>query len=525
MCIALSSGIAELRPSRPSPRAGSATLAPAVAAWLAAVPAALLTLAAIVLLGPPLGALLFPHPTAQFWPSIHYSVRPEPTEQARYLIALTAPLTLAGLTLLLVRRTPRPLAEHGRALVAGVEATALLFVVACFVAQRLQAPQTYEGVRRPVVYFTVPSILFACALAAAVALAARSPAVRARAAGWLRESPARAVGATLVALLALAIALLPALHTDGSIATTYQQVVYHLYFTYDETLAVVDGRSPLGNFAAQYSSLWPYALAAAMTVTGTSLAAFTGLLAALTSAMLLAIYDVLRRLTRSSVAALLLFLPLLATFGLRLHGPKVDRFSLINYFGVVPLRTAGPFLLAWLLARHLDGTRPRRLWPLFLAGGLVAINNTDFGLAAAAATIVALALARPRPGRAALRRDALEALAGAAAALALVTGLVLARAGTLPQPSLLFHYAHVFAVEGFSMIRIRPLFGVDLVIYLTYVAAIGVATVRALQRRPGRLLTGMLAWSGVFGLGRARTTSATRSPSCSCTCCRRGDSL
>src|SRR5690242_15076742 len=103
MCIALSSGIAELRPSRPSPRAGSAALSPAVAAWLAAVPAALLTLAAIVLLGPPLGALLFPHPTAQFWPSIHYSVRPEPTEQARYLIALTAPLTLAGLTLLLVR--------------------------------------------------------------------------------------------------------------------------------------------------------------------------------------------------------------------------------------------------------------------------------------------------------------------------------------------------------------------------------------------------------------------------------------
>jgi hypothetical protein len=45
--------------------------------------------------------------------------------------------------------------------------------------------------------------------------------------------------------------------------------------------------------------------------------------------------------------------------------------------------------------------------------------------------------------------------------------------------------------------------GLQLVVYLTYVAAIGTATVRAIDRAPNRVLTGMLAWSGIFGLGAA----------------------
>jgi hypothetical protein len=499
MCIAFSAETAELPKARVRPRDESAAVAPSIAAWLAVVPTAALVVAAIALLGRPLGSLLFPAPDAVFWPSIRYAVRPEPTEQAGYLIALTAPLVLAGLTLLLVHRAPGRIAVRAPALAACAELAVLLFVVACFVAQRLQAPQNYEGRRRPVVYFTLPALLFAAALAAALVLAARSPAVRGRVARLARESRARRVAVAFIALLALAVTLLPAIHTDRSIAATNQAVAYHLYFTYDETIAVVDGRSPLGDFAAQYSSLWPYAFAAAMTVVGSSLTAFTGLLAALTSAMLLGLYDVLRRLTRSALIALLLFLPLLATFGLRLHGPHVDRFSLMNYFGVVPLRYAGPLLLAWLLARHLDGARPRRLWPLFLAGGLVAINNLDFGLAAVAATVAALVWTRPR--RAASRRAAVEAAAGAAGAVALVTALVLVRTGAAPHPELLVHYAHVFAVDGFSMIPIRPLVGVDLVVFLTYVAAVGVATARALRRDADRLLTGLLVWSGIFGLG------------------------
>jgi hypothetical protein len=459
-----------------------------------------------VLLGAPLGELLFPEPTARFWPSLYgrFLVQPEPTEQARYLIALTAPLLLAGLTLLLVRGTPHAIALRSRALAGGVEIVAVALLAACFVAQRLQAPQTYDAQTRPVVYFTLPSIVVAIAIGLALARVAASADVRGRIGRWTTETRARRVGVLLVVLAAIGIALLPAINTDGSIARAHHSVVYHLEFTYDETVAVLNGRSPLGNFTAQYASLWPYAAAAGMSLLGDSLLVFTGLLAALTGVTLLALFDVLRRVTRSSLFAIALFLPLLATFGYSLRAPVVDRFSLINYFGIQPLRTAGPFLLAWLVARHLDGSRggrDRRLWPLFLTGGLVVLNNTDFGLAALGATIAALLWANPRIERAQVRRVLVEGLGGLLAAYALVAALLLARTGSPPDLARMFRYAHFFAVEGFAMLPIKPLFGVALALFLTHVAAIGVATVRALRADADRLLTGLLAWSGVFGLG------------------------
>ena len=46
-----------------------------------------------------------------------------------------------------------------------------------------------------------------------------------------------------------------------------------------------------------------------------------------------------------------------------------------------------------------------------------------------------------------------------------------------------------------------PVIGISTVIYLTYVAAIRVATVRAVNGEPDRLMTGLLVWSGIFGLG------------------------
>jgi hypothetical protein len=476
----------------------------ATAAWLAAVPTAAIVVVAALVLGPPLGALLYPASASRLWPGMSPTLlQPEPTEQARFLIALGAPLLLSGLTVVLVRGASARIAP-AQAFVAARAAELLVVAIlaACFVAQRLQAPQNYSGETTPVVYFTLPSLVVAAALALALAFAVRSRALRERAARAFAESRGRRVVCALVALGAIAVALLPAINTDNSIAQVYEPVSFHLDFTYDETMAVLDGRSPLGDFAAQYASLWPYALAAVMSVLGTGLAVFTGTLATLTGLTLLALYDILRRLTRSSIAALLLFLPLLATNGFRLHGPAVNRFSLINYSGVMPLRYAGPFLLAWLLARHLDGARPRRAWPLFLAGGLVLLNNVDFGLAALGATVAALVWTRAwGDGDAtALRRVLVEAAAGLAGAFALVSALLLVRTGAPPDLSLLFRYARLFALEGFAMLPIKPLFGVDIAIFTTHVAAIGVATVRAL-RGERDALTGMLAWSGVFGLG------------------------
>ncbi len=472
------------------------------AAWLAVIPTTAIAIAAIVLLGPPLGDALLPHAGGRFWSSLAPALRPEPTEQARYLIALTAPLLLAGLTVLLVRRgVSQRVASRSAHLARWAELIGIAGLAACFVAARALLPPA--GTPGRTVYFTTSSLLVAACLTAGIAAGVRSGAIRRRWTHWTTETRARRGGATLVALLAIAVALLPAINTDATIANELEGVIYHLQFTYDETFAVLDGRSPLGDFAAQYASLWPYALAGAMSLLGSSLAVFTGLMATLAGGTLLALYDVLRRAARSSLAALALFLPLVATFGWWLAGSSANRFSIVTYFAMLPLRYAGPFLLAWLVARHLDGARPRRVWPLFLAGGLVALNNADFGIAALGATLAALLWTRPHPDAVPARRQALEALAGLALAAALVTALLLARTGSPPDLSLLLVYARLFGVDGFSMSPIEPVVGVQTAIFLTYVAAIAVATVRSLRGNPDRLLTGMLVWSGVFGLGAA----------------------
>lgn len=480
-----------------------ASLDAAKAAWLAAAPTALLVVLAMLLLGPTLGSLLPSSDGVRFWSDMAPQIlRPEPTEQARFLLLITAPLVLLALTILLVRRPPRVATSAGATLAAATELLAVAVLVGCFVSQRTYAFSVEYVARGPhVVYFTIPTLVAAAAIAALLVAGTRADSVRARFAAWTAESRGRRAGAVLIALAMIAITLLPAINTDSSISRVNADLAYHLQFTFDETAAVLDGRSPLGDFAAQYASLWPYLVAGAMSIFSTSLGAYTVSMAVITGIGLLALFDILRRVTRRSATALLLFLPLLATSAYRLHGSAVDRFSLANYFGTMPLRYAGPFLLAWLTARHLDSVRPRRAWPLFLLGGLVAINNVDFGIAAVGATLAALLWAGGKPTAAALRRLAAEAGIGLAAAVVLVTLLVLARTGDAPDFSLALRYARVFATGGFAMLPVRPVVGLSTVVLLTYVAAIAVASVRALREEQDRLLTGLLAWSGVFGLG------------------------
>src|SRR6476659_8790511 len=93
-------GVLEQRmrsPRRVAGRASDDSL-PAVAAWIAAVPTAVVVVLAILVLGPTLGRLVVDGSQPRIWPSLRWAVQPEPTEQARYLIALTAPLLLAGST-------------------------------------------------------------------------------------------------------------------------------------------------------------------------------------------------------------------------------------------------------------------------------------------------------------------------------------------------------------------------------------------------------------------------------------------
>ena len=82
-----------VRATTPAATSVRTACAPADLAWLLAAPCALVVLAAIVLLGPPLGDLLFPPTSIAFWPTAYVTlaIRPEPAEQARFLLALAGP--------------------------------------------------------------------------------------------------------------------------------------------------------------------------------------------------------------------------------------------------------------------------------------------------------------------------------------------------------------------------------------------------------------------------------------------------
>jgi hypothetical protein len=460
----------------------------------------------MLVLGPPLGRLLAPAGDARFWPEIAWMVRPEPTEHARYLIALTLPLLIAAATIAAGRWLPR-LPSRGRAIaVAAVQALFAALFVAAYVRQvhlRFGALYTQDQGVIQLRYFTTPTLVAAALLAGATLVVLYRARWRDAAERLMRDSSARRTAVVLLAFAATAVWMLHTVYTDGAIANAPEDVRFHVSFPLDETFAVLNGLTPLVDYSSQYGSLWPFVVALPMLAFGKTLLVFTLVMSLLTGLALLSIFGVLRRAAQSSVAALLLYLPFLATSLFMIGGTIDQRSTVGTFYGTFPLRYAVPYFLALLTARHIErrGRSAAALFPLFLVGGLGILNNADFGVAAVGATIAALIWAGPNRTDLPVRRIVAAAVGGLLVALALVSLLTLIRAGSLPQLGRLVEYARLFTLAGFAMMPVPGLLGLHLVIYLTYVAAIAVATVRALRHETNRVLTGMLAWAGIFGLG------------------------
>jgi hypothetical protein len=477
-------------------RAAKEQLAGGEIAWLAVIPCALATALLVVALGPPLGSLLFPPLHVHFMPGFE-AIRPKPAEQARYVLSLLAPLLVCVAVARAARRRDRPATGATRAVVLATQLLALGLLAAALVRQH--HPYFDRQIQHP--YFSWAAVAFAVAFALAIVAGVRSERVRARAAAWTRETVRRRRACLLAAALFAALWLLTAINTDGSIGNAHYAVSGLLTWTADDVYAVLDGRTPLVDFHSQYGSLFPYASALPLLAFGSSLLVLTTFMAAVSGLTLLAVYDVMRRVTRSSVAALALFLPVVAIGFYTLLEPESNRFAPSNDFSWFPIRIAGPYVLAWLVVRHLDGVRPRRLWPIFLAAGLATLNNAELGAAALAATVAALGWTRPPAGGRALRAQLAEVAAGLAAAYALVAALTLVRAGSLPHLGYLTEYTQLYTRGGLGLQPI-PGFGFHWVLYATYAAALVLATVRAVGGRRDPL-TAMLAWSGVYGFGSA----------------------
>jgi hypothetical protein len=489
-----------------APRVHASGVDLSAAAWLAVVPCALVLFVVALLLGPLLGRLLTPAAGGYtFLPDSVNSVHPEPTEHARYLLAAVAPLGLAGIVALAPRWLPRiPSAAVGP-LVVAVQFVVVAVVVASIVAQyRFVFGAIYTGGFSPafqIRFFSPPTLATATAIAVAIAAALRVAWVRERAAVLLQRQ--RSAPLFAVAAFATTIWMLHAVYTDAALTNAPEGLAYHLGFTIDETFAVLNGRTPLVDFTAQYAQLWPFVLSLPLLVFGKTVLTFTIALCTITALALVGVYDILRQASRSALAALLLYLPFLATSLFLIGGTPRYRSTPATYYASFPLRYALPLLLAWLTARHLarNGEGTRRTWPLFVVAGLAVVNNGDFGLAALAATVAALLCTATTRDRAAFVRLGMAVVGGVTLALALVALLTLVLAGAMPQPTRWSDYARLYAIGGFSMMPIPGLLGVHTLLYVTYAAAIVVATMRALRVAPNRVLTGMLMWSGVFGLG------------------------
>jgi hypothetical protein len=462
--------------------------------WIAAGACALVLAAAMILLGPPLGHTFLAPGSDVFFPE--YAVRPEPVEHARYLIALLGPFMVAAAVVVLARRQALRLDPSLiRALTGTAQVLTSVVLAACLAAENDVVVHTYlQGPNR---FFNLQTLLLALAAPVLLLLVLRSRRVAGRLAGWLHETPRRRVVALALAAALSALWLVTGVDSDRTIANSLDDD--WIRWPLNETFAVLNGRTPLVDVHALYGQLAGYAAALTMSLFGATLLVWTVTMATISWCALVAVYATFRRIVRSSLLALALFLPFTAVTFFIGAGTRAHRLSPAGIFSLWPIRYAGPYLVAWLVGRHLDALSPKRAWPLFLAAGLVAINNPEFGAGAVLGTLLALACQRPaHSSRGALRLLA-NAAAGIFGALALVSLLTLMRTGQLPDPGLALEYPRVLGKGGWHLTPMRPL-GFHLAAYVTFAAAIVVAAVRAASRSEDTLLTGMLAWSGGFGL-------------------------
>jgi hypothetical protein len=483
-------------PARIAARPRSAPLSAAQLAWVAAPACALATLVALRLLAPVLGRAFF-DPAPVLWPhgpAFYVVGESDPLKHGRYVVSLLGPLLLAAVVLAGSRRPPRlPLAVTS----ALVLASQLLLALGLALATRAEWHVVYRGVPAVWRIFTPRTIVVALALAALIVALPRVAAVS-RGLARLRSEGRAVVGACwAVAVLATVAWLLPGVTTDGSIANGPFPDLPP--WAMGDTYAVLDGRTPLVDFHPIYGHLWAYVAAPPMALLGATLTVFSLTMTCANALVLLAIYALLRRIAGRALLALALYLPFLATSLFVVATELPWRLSNAAVYSVFPMRYGGPLLLAWLTARHLDGAAPRRAWPLFAAAGLVVINNLELGLGALAGTFVALACAPARSSWRELGRLTADAAAGLLASALLFSLLTLIRAGELPRFGLLLEYPRLFGVLGLASLPL-PDVAFHLVIYATLGAALVLAAVRVARREPDVPLTGMLAWSGIFGL-------------------------
>jgi hypothetical protein len=465
-------------------------------AWIGAIFGAVALGLAFVLIAPQLEKL-YPAPAGDVFAVWRPLVLPEPLEQARAVLTLATPFAIGALVVAL--GTPQePRRSLNPVIVAAQAAAAVMLVVAVLEQPRASGFLTH--------YFK-PYLLSAPNLAAGVVIGVFLTAAVLRWSGRVPPSVAvcashfrnRGAPALAIAALVTAVFLLPAVVTDATVGRAGLLAAGHIPVQAEDYFSVVNGRTPLVDYIAQYTNLLPLLLEPLLKAFNSSITSLSIILCTLSAVALLAIFGVFREVTRRPWAALALYLPFLALSLFPWNDDGPYRNFDANYYGILPGRLLGPFLLAWLCALSLRRRVP--VWALFGFAGLVALNNIEFGAPALLGLIAAKAVSwdRAQALRERAGRLAVQGAAGLLGAIAIVCASILVRAGEFPDPTLLTYFNRLFLRDSFGLVPM-PTLGLHWALYATYTAAVVVAVVRYVRDEPNRTLTAMLAFSGVFGL-------------------------
>ena len=341
----------EVRTARdPAPRAVETRMRPSAedVAWIGLWPAALALLAAIAWLGPPLSDLL-PDPSTQFFVEAQPLIKPEPLEQARFLLAVVAPLGLAGIVIWLGSAAPaqRRLDLPAIALQLGLAA----LVVWAVLEQEHELPLLDPDYFSPLL-LSVPVLVAGVVIGAglfALALARRWP--FAAVAAPARISSGRRWAAFAIALALTALWLLPAVFTDANLSEGGAIPSGHVPVQAQDFYAVTNGLTPMVDYIAQYVQLLPLVFAPVLEPFDLSITASSVLMVVLSVLALLAIYGVFLRVTGRPLAALSLYVPFLALALFPWSDEGLRHEFNGSYYAFFPGRYLGPFVVAWLATR------------------------------------------------------------------------------------------------------------------------------------------------------------------------------
>ncbi len=324
-------------------------------------------------------------------------------------------------------------------------------------------------------------------------------------------------GSLSIAALYLICNLLSCLFTEENLAHAYGQVTNHIPFLMDEFASVLNGHTPLVDFFPQYQYLLSFLAVPYFKAFGFGIGSFTFLMLLLSFVAMTFVYFIFKRITQSLFWATLLYIPFLAAsffpiyeFSLIDHPEYlVERANAFNYYAVNPIRTFGPWCVAFAYLFYLSRKSWQRMFLLFLIASFSMVNNLDLGLPAFGAAFIGVVFSLEEgvfPLNRAVGQSIIISLSSLFIALFTFFATLFIRSGRFPEVIAWLNFQKAFVHYGFYMLPM-PDFGLYWILFASFGAAvaIGILTLQFTQQSPHakefRLRMGMLLFSGVLGFG------------------------